>query len=484
MESGGQFRLPRSVDDHARVEPMRSVAPSDDQLRGESVPFPPPSYAWYVVAVLTLANVSAFIDRQILGLLVAPIRRDLGISDTEMGVLYGLAFAAFYTLLGLPIARLADRGSRRLVIGVGIAVWSVMTVWCGAARSYDELLLARFGVGIGEAALAAPAVSLLADYFPASRRATALSVYSLGIYLGAGLANLVGGALIVRLSADALVVWPVVGAIHPWQQVFVLVGAPGLLVALLMVTVREPRRREAGERGPVGAAGHSIREVVAYLRDNRRTFACHNLGYGLLALVNYGTAAWLPTHLIRSYGWSAGRAGITLGTLTATVGVLGIIAGGRVADRMLARGRTDATMRVGIIAALGNLACGVAYTLAPSAALSVAALVPYNFFASFAFGAAVAAVQQITPNRMRAQASALFVTVTTLVGLGLGPSLVALITDRVFGDDLAVRYSLLVVTLVGLAGAATLLAAGLASYRRSVAYRAAWAGAVTSSETR
>lgn len=444
-------------------------------------PFPRRRYAWYVVAVLTVANVSAFIDRQILGLLVAPIRRDLGISDTQMGVLYGLAFAAFYTLLGLPIARIADRGSRRVVIGVGIAVWSVMTVLCGAARTYDELLLARFGVGIGEAALAAPAVSLIADYFPGERRATALSVYSLGIYLGAGLANLVGGALIAQLGGEAMVVWPVVGAIHPWQQVFVLVGVPGLLIALAMATVREPRRRETGAGLAAGEGEHAVGAVLAYVRDNRRTFLCHNLGYGLLALVNYGTAAWLPTHLIRTYGWSAGRAGITLGTLTATVGVLGIVTGGRLADRMLARGRTDAKLRVGIIAALSNIVCGVCYTLAPSAGLAVVALVPFNFFASFAFGAAVAAVQEITPNRMRAQASALFVSVTTLVGLGLGPSLVALITDRVFHDDQAVRYSLLAVTVAGLAGAAALLAAGLAPYRRSVGYRASWSGALTDS---
>jgi MFS family permease len=443
----------------------------------EDAPFPPRRYAWFVVAVLTLANVSAFIDRQILGLLVGPIRRDLGITDTQMGVLYGLAFAAFYTLLGIPIARFADRGSRRAIIGVGIAIWSGMTVLSGAARSYPELLLARFGVGVGEAALAAPALSLLADYFPAERRATALSVYSLGIYLGAGLANLIGGAVIATLGDDAPVVWPLVGSIHAWQRIFVLVGLPGLLIALLMATVREPRRRETG-RDP-GSAGHPIRDVLAYVRDNRRTFVCHNLGYALLALVNYGTAAWLPTHLIRTYGWSAGRAGITLGALTATIGVAGIITGGRIADAMLARGRADAKLRVGIIAALGNLVCGIAYTLAPTGDLAVAALVPYNFFASFAFGAAVAAVQEITPNRMRAQATALFVTVVTLVGLGLGPSLVGLLTDRVFGNDSAVRYSLLVITVAGLAGSAGLLAAGLAPYRRSVAYRAAWMKSVT-----
>lgn len=430
-----------------------------------------------MVAVLTLANASAFIDRQILGLLVAPIRRDLGIGDAEMGVLYGLAFAAFYTLLGLPVARLADRSSRRLIIGVGIAVWSVMTALSGLARSYDELLLARFGVGIGEAALAAPAASLLADYFPSSRRATALSVYSLGIYLGAGLANLVGGAVIARLGEDATLVLPLVGSIRAWQAVFVVVGVPGLLIAALMATVREPARREVGR---TDATGHSVRDVVAYIRDNTRTFVSHNLGYALLALVNYGTAAWLPTHLIRTYGWSAAEAGITLGTLTITVGVAGIIVGGRVADAMLARGRTDAKLRVGIIAAAANLVFGLIYTLAPTAAIAVAALVPFNFFASFAFGAAVAAVQEIVPNRMRAQAAALYVTVTTLVGLGFGPSIVGVLTEQVFGADSAVRYSLAILTVAGLAASAALLAIGLAPYRRSVAYREAWMRSPTS----
>jgi MFS family permease len=443
--------------------------------------FPPPRYAWYVVGVLALANTSAFIDRQILGLLVGPIRRDLGITDTQMGVLYGLAFALFYTLLGIPIGRAADRASRRAIIAVGIAVWSVMTALCGIARTYDQLLLARFGIAIGEAALAAPALSLIADYFAPNRRATALSFYTIGVYLGAGLANLVGGAVLSRLDGTATVVWPFIGAIRPWQQVFVIVGLPGLAIALLVATIAEPVRRETGQQGD--SRPFAIGEVTRYVGANRRTFLCHGLGYALFALVNFATAAWLPTHLIRSYGWTAARAGITLGTLTATVGVAGVVAGGRVSDILLARGHTDAKLRVGIIAAIGNLACGIAYTLAPSAALSVAALVPYNFFASFAFGAAVAAVQEITPNRMRAQVGALFMSAMTLLGLGLGPSVVGLLTDRVFADDAAVRYSLLAVTVVGLAAAAVLLGAGLAPYRRSVAYRVAWTPALTS-ETR
>jgi MFS family permease len=443
--------------------------------------YPPPRYAWYVVAVLTLANTSAFIDRQILGLLVGPIRRDLDISDAQMGVLYGLAFALCYTLLGIPLGRAADRTSRRAIIGVGIAVWSIMTVLCGLARSYDQLLLARFGVAIGEAALAAPALSLIADYFVPDRRATALSVYALGIYLGAGLANLVGGALLARFDGTASVAWPLLGAMRPWQQVFVVVGLPGLVVAVVMATVREPIRHETGQRDE---RAFTVAEVAEYLGANARTFFCHSLGYALFALVNFATAAWLPTHLIRSYGWSAAQAGITLGTLTSTIGVLGVVVGGRVADVLLARGHTDAKLRVGVIAALGNLVCGAVYTLAPDAALSVAALVPYNFFASFAFGAATAAVQEVTPNRMRAQVGALYLSVVTLVGLGLGPSVVGVLTSEVYGRDTAVRNSLFWVTVVGLAGAAALLAAGLAPYRRSVVYRARWTGGVSASEIR
>ena len=449
----------------------------------DTLSYPHARYAWYVVAVLAVANTSAFIDRQILGLLVGPIRRDLGITDSQMGVLYGLAFAVLYTLLGIPVARAADRGSRRAIIGIGIAAWSAMTILCGLARNYNELLLARFGVAIGEAALAAPALSLISDYFAAERRATALSVYTIGIFLGAGLANLIGGIVLSRLDGADAVSWPLIGAIRPWQQVFVVVGLPGLLIALLMITVREPVRHETGRLD--AATGYPIPVVIRYLAANRRTFLCHNLGYAVFALVNFATAAWLPTFFVRTYGWTAARAGITLGTLTTTVGVLGVVAGGRLADALLVRGYTDAKLRVGIVAALANLVGGILiYALSPSATAAVAALVPYNFFAAFSFGAASAALQDIAPNRMRAQVAALFVSATTLIGLGLGPTVIGVLTSAVFGTDDAVRSSLLIVTTAGLAATAALLAAGLSSYRGSVVYRAEWTGALSASETR
>ncbi len=437
---------------------------------GDDAPYPAPAYAWYVVGVLTLAYVSSFVDRQILGLLVAPIRRDLGISDTGMSHLMGLSFAVFYTVLGLPIARLADARSRRGIIAWGIAVWSVATVCCGFARSYSALLLARVGVGVGEAALSPPAHSLTSDYFPPDRLATAISVYSLGIYLGSGLANLVGGALIDVVTRQEAYVWPLVGAVRPWQTVFFVVGLPGMLVALLMLTVREPARRGAAagrERIPLG-------EVASYVAANRRTFACTTLGIALFALANYGTAAWLPTFFVRTHGWTAGRAGITLGLLTATIGVAGIVCGGRLADHLTRRGRTDAKLRVCVLAAAAQLPLAAWYTLAPTGEMATWALAPFNFFAAFPFGAAAAAVQEIVPNRMRAQASALYLFVGNLVGLGIGPTAVALVTDRVFGDDARLGASLLVVSLAAYGLSLVLLATGLAPFRESVRFRERW----------
>ena len=201
-----------------------------------------PAYAWYVVAVLMLAYVCSFVDRQVLALMVPAVRRDLGISDTQMSLLMGLSFALFYSILGLPIGRLADRSSRRRIIVWGIAVWSVMTALCGAARNYWQLFLARMGVGVGEAALSPPAYSLIADYFPKDRLGTAIGVYSLGIYLGSGLAMMLGGWVTGRVAAAAMWTLPLIGEVRPWQAVFFVIGLPGLLLALWVGTLREPAR--------------------------------------------------------------------------------------------------------------------------------------------------------------------------------------------------------------------------------------------------
>ncbi|MEO8453216.1 MAG: MFS transporter, partial [Gemmatimonadota bacterium] len=229
---------------------------------------------WYLLGVLTLAYTFSFIDRQILNLLVAPIRRDLALTDFDMSLLQGFAFAIFYTLLGIPLGRLADRTDRRRLVAAGIALWSIMTVVCGAARTYGQLFVARIGVGVGEAALSPAAYSLIADSFPRERLGRAASIYNFGVHFGSALALIVGGAIVQQVSGPGLIDLPLIGQIHRWQIVFWAVGLPGLLVALLALTIREPARAPRKESEQT-----SFREVVAHIADRRGFYAAHFIGF-------------------------------------------------------------------------------------------------------------------------------------------------------------------------------------------------------------
>jgi MFS family permease len=426
------------------------------------------AHGWYVVGLLMLANLSGFIDRLILALLVGPIKRDFHLSDSEMGLLIGPPFAIFYTVLGLPIARLADRSSRRNIIAAGVAIWSVMTAVCGLAGSFWRLLSARIGVGVGEATLQAPATSLIADLFPRERLGTAMSVYGMGVFLGSGLAYFIGGWIVGLVSAQEVWTLPVIGAIRPWQTVFFMVGLPGLLIALLMLTVREPARRlEQAARVPFSA-------LFAYIRRQARTFGCLIAGFTFSATVNYGIAIWLATFLERTHGWPASRAGMVQGVLTMTVGTVGVLTGGRIADAMLKRGRIDAPLRAGVIGALGMLVSATMYPLVSSPTAAVAWLVVVNFFAAFPWGAASAAAAETVPQAMRAQGAAFFYLILNLVSFALGPWAVGAITDMGFGDPGALRYSLAILNVLGMSGAITLFLIGMPAYRRTIEMRDSW----------
>ncbi|MFU6881874.1 spinster family MFS transporter [Pseudomonas aeruginosa] len=425
--------------------------------------------AWTTVAILMVAYVLSFIDRQILNLLVGPIRRDLAISDTEMSLLMGLSFALFYTLCGIPLGRMADNRSRRGLILFGVLVWSAMTAACGLARSYWQFLTFRVGVGVGEAALSPAAYSLIADSFPRERRATAISVYSMGIYLGSGLAFLLGGLVIKFASAQGDVHLPLFGEVRPWQLIFLILGAAGVLFCLLLLAIREPARRGvgAGVAVPLG-------EVGAYLRANRKTVLCHNFGFACLSFAGYGSGAWVPTFFVRTHGWDAGHVGVVYGSIVAVFGCLGIVFGGRLADYWAKRGRSDANMRVGLLAAWAVIPFTLVYPLLDNANWAAALMAPTVFFLSMPFGVAPAAIQEIMPNSMRGQASAIYLFVVTLFGLGVGPTAVALVTDFVFADDMALRYSLLLVTLAAVLGAVVLLGIGLKPYRASLEHLKDW----------
>jgi MFS family permease len=414
------------------------------------------------VGVLTLIYVFSFIDRQILNLLVRPIRRDLGISDTQMSLLMGFSFAVFYTFFGIVMGRLADSRSRRGLIAAGCVLWSVFTAGCGLARNYTQMLLLRMGVGVGEASLSPAAYSLITDNFPPHRLATAISVYSMGIYLGTGLAYLLGGVVISFAGGQQKWSLPVVGDTRPWQVIFFIVGLPGIALASLLGTVKEPPRTIL--RGSAASIG----EFLAYVRLNRTTFLCHNLGFALLSFSSYGAAAWIPTFFARHHGWSAASIGIWFGAIVMLCGTAGIVAGGWLADRMKVRGRRDAAMRVGLLVSLIWIPPGLMVFLAASPWWALGALAVAQFFASAPFGVAPAAIQQISPPHLRGQASAIYLFVINLIGLGLGPTAVALVTDYVFHDDNAVGMSLLLVTCIAHAISALLLWRGLRPFGASI----------------
>lgn len=434
--------------------------------------YPPVGYAWYVVGVLTVAYIFAFVDRQILNLLVRPIRRDLNITDTQMSLLMGFSFAVFYSIFGFPLGRLADFKSRRTIVALGMVSWSFLTAGCGLARHFWHFLILRMGVGVGEAALSPSAYSLIFDYFPKERRATAMSVYSMAYYIGSGLALVLGGLIVGYASGKGNSVLPIVGAIRPWQLIFFIVGLPGVLFALLMYTVKEPTRIGArmmkAANGKITHAGVSMRDVIAYIGQNHATFLCHNLGFALLAFSGYGTSAWIPTFFIRRYSWTASQAGVVYGTVVCVFGTLGIVTGGRLADWLTRRGFPDANMRVGVIAALAWLPAGILYPLMPNGNSAAAVLVPTIFVTSLPVGVAAAAIQEMMPNVMRGQASALYLFVINLIGLGLGPTAVAVVTDYVFHNDNAVHYSLLIVGTIAHVGAGLLLWLGLKPFVSSL----------------
>jgi len=420
------------------------------------------AYAWYVVAVLLLAYTLSFIDRMILSLLVGPIRADLGISDTQMSLLMGFAFAIFYSVLGIPLGWLADRGSRRGLIVAGVAAWSLMTAICGLTRSYVGLFLARIGVGVGEATLSPAAYSMLGDYFPREKLGRAMAVYSIGVPLGSGIA-LVAGALVVKLVTEGppLIV-PMLGAMEPWRLTFVVVGLPGLLVALLIaLTVREPARKG-------GAVGLVKGEFVAFLKAHPAAIAAHFGGMSLLALVMYGAMAWIPQFLHRTYGMPVPEAGLWFGGATAICGACGLMLGGWMADGLYRRGYRDAHLRVLLLNVVLLLPLFVGMALAPTAQIAVGLMIVSMLAGTLHGGVAGAALQMVTPNRLRARMVAFYFLVANLVGLGCGPTAMALVTDLVFHDDAALRYGIAIVTAVALPISALILTLGLRPFARAV----------------
>lgn len=451
----------------AEVDTAAEMAEAETAARELHAPlkfeYPSQIYAWYVVAVLVVAYTFSFIDRQILSLLVGPMKRDLQISDFEMSLLQGFAFAIFYTLAGLPIGRIVDSHNRVRIITIGVAVWSLMTALCGISKSYMELFLYRMGVGVGEAALSPAAYSMLSDSFRPERIGVAIGVYGTGVYIGAGLALVIGAQVVEVASTAGNTTLPLVGEVYPWQMVFFIVGLPGLLVALWVLTLREPKRHGATQTPP-------LPEVFAYMKANRTTLICHNMCYAFSAMMAYGVAAWIPEFMIRTHGWSAGQIGTAYGWIIAIFGTLGVISGGLLSD-FFARRRRNGRMLMLAITGILTLPFAVAAPLVDNANLAVLLLIPATFFATFTTGGGPSAIQELMPNKMRGMVSAIMLFVVSIIGLGLGPSAIAFMTDFILQDESQLRYSIAVVPAVLLALSSIFGFAGMRAYTRSRAHR-------------
>ena len=419
--------------------------------------------AWYAVAVLFAIYILSFIDRQIVNLLVDPIRHDLQVSDTQISLLQGFAFAVFYTLMGLPIAALADRGNRPAIIAAGLVVWSLMTALCGVARSFWMLFLGRVGVGIGEATLSPAAHSLIADAFPRDKITRAVGLFVSAQSVGAGLALMVGGSVIAAVShgGDAGTAVPFLGMLKPWQLAFLIVGLGGLPFVLLLLTIQDPPRGAAPtDQADTGA-------FLAHLKATRGFLFCLFAAEVLTTITGYSSQSWFPSLFVRVHGWSIGTAGLVIGASIAVFGSLGLALTARYSESLARRGTPDGIMRAmavgAIFIAIGNLV--LAQGSETAVVLGMMLMVGANASAAIV----PAAIQLTTPNRLRARVTALMLFTLNLLGLGIGPTLVAATTDYVFQDPKAVGSSVALIGVVGALLAAGLFRLGCAPYRAALA---------------
>ena len=439
---------------------------------GVSEAWPSPARAWYAVFVLALGLMVTYLDRGILSLLVEPIKHDLQISDTQMSLLMGFAFVCFYMLVAFPIARLVDYKSRRAIIGVGTAIWSLTTAMSGLARTFGQLFAFRVGSGIGAACGSPASFSMMADLFPREKLPRAFAVLFFGTFLGEGVALIVGGTLaglFTRLSTTL----PLIGTLHGWQLTLIVIGLPGLLVAALMATVREPARRgrmaSAGLAGTAAQQRPPVKDVLAFVWKNAGVFLPMFGSMGISAMMGFGIRSWAPSFYIRTFHWSVAKYGLVQGLLALTIMPIGALTGSLMAEWLARKGYDDANMRTVFIGQLLALPGMILFPLMPTAPLAIALSTSYTFFLFWTQAPMNAALQIVTPNEMRGQVTALFLFVFNVIGTGLGPTMVALFTDYLFHSDRMLGYSIAFATLTLGSITALIMWAGVKPYGRAIA---------------
>lgn len=455
------------------IEPIDEIGEPLAAIRdGSAEPWPGARQGWYAVTVFALALMMGFLDRGVIGYLVHPIETDLHLSDAQMGLVTGLASVVFYAIIGLPIARWADVGVRRTIVGIGIATWSLATAFCGLAANFWQLFIARVAVGAGEACNGPPVFSMISDLFPREKLPRAIAVLNFGFIAGTGLASIFAGTIIQYFSSIPNLHAPILGPLKPWQATFIVVGLPGLVVAALMATVKEPKRR-----GRIAAAVHTnlpVRAVARFFVENRKTYVPMFLGLGFNIIPSVGLLTWSAEYFRRSFGWAPAEYAMYSGAIAMVVAPFGAIFGSWLAELFHRNGRDDANLRVVFLSFAFNTPALIAMTLAPTAHLALAAFAYTQFVSMWVPGPFNAALQVVTPNEMRAQITALFLFVFNIVGFGLGPSVVAMTTQYAFGDPAKLRYALTAVMVLLMPPAAASVWWGLKAYGASVARAKTW----------
>ncbi|MGY5776267.1 MFS transporter [Rhizobium sp. LEGMi135b] len=399
----------------------------------------------YTLGVLTIACIFSYLDRQILGLLAEPMRQDLNLTDVQIGLLQGLAFAIVLAAGGLPLGRWVDTGNRVRIAALGIAFWSIMTAACGFAGSFETLLLCRAAVALGEAALAPAAYSLISDLFPIHRRGFAIGIYSSGAFIGAGLSLILGATVLHQLlKADDMFLLP--GTQHVWQMVFVAIGLPGIAVAFWMASLREPRKHSGTTPSPIAGAA----EIRAYFADNRIELVSLYFCLAFAAVQSYSYSAWVPSMLIRAFQMSPIAVGLNLGPLFIAASVSGLIFGAALGDMLVRRGIAAARPMLMFGGALAASLLTAALPFASTLNAALALISTATFISAIIVANGPPALQDITPSRMRGVSSAVGVMIVTLVGMGLGPTLVGFVSQDIIGDPNKIGIALSIVSTAAL----------------------------------
>ena len=425
-----------------QLEPgQQLIAPFGAAVSGQS---PSLARGWYLVGILLIANIFSFVDRQILVLLVDPIKQSMALTDTDLGLLQGFAFTLFFSLLSLPLGRYVDRANRRNLLITGVAIWSLATLFCGLSNNYMELFSARMLVGLGEAALAPAAYSMIADSFPPQRRGVPIGIFTSGIYLGIGMALLLGGMVIAFIAGhDTIDLW-LLGTVQPWQAAFIAVSLPGIPVVVLLLTVKEPPRGHAPQ--PAVTLGKD--PALLYAKTQKHILAPLILGYMMLGLATFGAGSWIPSLLIRVHHWSAPQAAVGFGLSLMLFGTVGGIVSGYLADRMLGKGRNGARLNLTMIGTLCWIPLITLAAMANNGWVTLACFAVACLFDSTVNCLGPASIQDITPPYLRGQAIALFFFIVNMLGLGTGPTAIALVTDKLFhGSPDALRYAIPIIAV-------------------------------------